>query len=366
MIKGQLLGIPNWLKKKVEKNSANIAAVNGKLINPTNNGGDYDERIDMGQNVDKTFTVTHDCVAWFQLRSISVAEQSRVYVNGLPTLETYSKNSTYVYVGHALRLNAGDEVRVVGSCDTILIKYLNTSLDLDNEPLWYPDELMEKVDRNSANIAIMNSKLTKMHIASGTCVDFGGAAYGADITLPDEINFNENVYGVTVSYINTITGENLCDTSMGLVVTGSNTIRIVCAHSGYVGLTVKARILYVDPSASNDGSLGVPGDLMEKVEAINSKIEANNLEPFIDISSYTSDMFECPSDGYFSLGISYGTSNRAAAVIYGHDKENGFSFSVSPTQQAGMVNSIFVKKGMYIKIDNGSVGLAVARFTALA
>lgn len=53
------------------------------------------------------------------------------------------------------------------------------------------------------------------------------------------------MYGVTLSYINNITGENVCDPSLGCIVLSDSRIRIFASNVGYVGLTVKARILYV-------------------------------------------------------------------------------------------------------------------------
>ena len=89
----------------------------------------------------------------------------------------------------------------------------------------------------------LNSNMLKPYLATGI---IGGyeIGYYVDISLPSQINLSSNVWSMTLSYINPTTGENICDPSLAVIVISDNTLRIVAATSAYVGLTVKAKILY--------------------------------------------------------------------------------------------------------------------------
>lgn len=77
----------------------------------------------------------------------------------------------------------------------------------------------------------------------------------------------------------------------------------------------------------------------------------------VNISSYTTTAYVVPSDGYVQLAATSTTTTRIRAVLYGADASNSISISAAYTL-GNTFNSIFVRKGMRIKItDNTNNGL---------
>lgn len=90
--------------------------------------------------------------------------------------------------------------------------------------------------------------------------------------------------------------------------------------------------------------------LVNAVNEVKSDIVANKFGTRVNIISYTSAPYTFPSDGYVYFQTSTTAGNRVKASIYGATNDSN-SFVFDSQQDRASYVSLFVRKGMRIKID---------------
>lgn len=89
--------------------------------------------------------------------------------------------------------------------------------------------------------------------------------------------------------------------------------------------------------------------------------KANDLGSVINISSYTSNFYTFPSDGYIRADASGGASQTARADIYGRTNSTPFRIGVSGGNSYPVITT-YVRKGMRCKVVSVTNGGTVTFF----
>lgn len=100
-----------------------------------------------------------------------------------------------------------------------------------------------------------------------------------------------------------------------------------------------------------DGVYWVMMPSQGQVSQLNNDLSKNKIDAAVTITNYTSSVYTTPSDGYLQLNATATTSTYIYCVIYGGDNDQTKGIAVSASfNLSNSFNSIFVKKGMKIKV----------------
>ena len=106
---------------------------------------------------------------------------------------------------------------------------------------------------------------------------------------------------------------------------------------GAITVPTAAEVTY-----NNTASGLTADDVQEAIDEIDGKIASHDFGAVVDLSSYTSDAYVTPTDGYLHLYA--GTSASVIGEVYRDDNTKAFDLKVDNSR-----NAIYVKKGVKIK-----------------
>ena len=127
-----------------------------------------------------------------------------------------------------------------GSTEIVTVERAEGQVSVEGDP-FSAATMNDLEDRVADEFESLNSNMIKMYIASGV-VTYNNGEYYANITVPSTINLLQNLYGMTLSYINPNTGENVADSALVCRISSSNTMKLYANNANFNGLTVKATV----------------------------------------------------------------------------------------------------------------------------